>query len=98
MNYIEQFADAQVDQETGYELRLLNQELGKKFNMELTEIEVEESCDADGNHTITFKQNKEQDDKPRSDAKAKASHLRLVTPEEGSTSVEPEQLDTLDTE
>ena len=98
MNYIEMFADAQVDQETGYELRLLNQELGAKFNMELTEIVVEEFADADGNPSFTLKQNKVKDKKPRSDAKAKASHLRLVKPEEASTSVEPEQLDTLDTE
>ena len=98
MNYIEMSADAQVDQETGYELRLLNQELGAKFNMELTEIVVEEFADADGNPSFTLKQNKVKDKKPRSDAKAKASHLRLVKPEEASTSVEPEQLDTLDTE
>ena len=98
MNYIEQFADAQVDQETGYELRLLNQELGKKFDMQLTEIDIEESYDADGNLSITLKQNNQQDEQPRPGAKAKASHLRLVKPEEASTSVEPEQLDTLDTE
>ena len=98
MNYIEMFADAQVDQETGYELRLLNCELGKKFNMKLTEIEVVESEDAEGNPSFTLKQNRKQDRQPRSGAKAKTSHLRLVKPEKASTSVDAEQLDTLDTE
>tara|TARA_B100001559_G_C16294463_1_gene526670 strand:- start:109 stop:465 length:357 start_codon:yes stop_codon:yes gene_type:complete len=98
MNYMEMFSDAQVDQETAYELRLLNQELGKKFGITLTEIDIEESVDAEGNLNITLKKNREQDGKPGSDAKAKASHLRLVKPEETSSSVDAEQLDTLDTE
>ena len=84
------FADAQVDQETGYELRLLNQELGAKFNMELTEIVVEEFADADGNPSFTLKQNKEQDNETPPNAKAKR-HLRLVEPVEASPSLDDEQ-------
>ena len=87
MNFMEMFADAQVDQETEYEIRLINRDLGKKFGITHPEIEVEESLDADGNPTITLKQNKEQDNETPPNAKAKR-HLRLVEPVEHSPSLD----------
>ncbi len=91
MNFIEMFADAQVDQETEYEIRLVNRELGAKFGLTLPTIEAIESKDADGNPTLTFKQNEEQDSEPPPNAKAKR-HLRLVHPNETSSSVDDEHL------
>ena len=51
------FADAQVDQETEYEIRLINRELGDKFGLTLPTVEAIESKDADGNLVITLKAN-----------------------------------------
>ena len=87
MNFIEMFADAQVDQETEAEIRIINRELGDKFGLKRKEVEVEESVDADGNPTITLKQNREQDVEAPPNAKAKR-HLRLVNPNEHSSSVD----------
>ena len=87
MNFIEMFADAQVDQETEAEIRIINRELGDKFGLKRKEVEVEESVDADGNPTITLKQNREQDEEAPPNATAKR-HLRLVNPNEHSSSVD----------
>jgi len=97
LNHLEMFADAQVDQETEYEIRLINRELGDKFGLTLPTVEAIESKDADGNLVITLKANKEKDSEASSNAKAKR-HLRLVKPNEDSPSADAEQLDTLDTE
>lgn len=90
LNHLEMFADAQVDQETEYEIRQINRELGAKFGIELTQVDSIESYDADGNLVITLKQNKEQDNETPPNAKAKR-HLRLVEPVEASPSLDDEQ-------
>lgn len=95
MNFMEMFADAQVDQETEYEIRIINRELGDKFGLKRNEVEVEESVDAEGNPTITLKQNKEQDNETPPNAKAKR-HLRLVEPVKHSLSLDTDPLDTLE--
>ena len=38
LNHLEMFADAQVDQETEYEIRLINRELGDKFGLTLPTV------------------------------------------------------------
>jgi hypothetical protein len=90
MNFIEMFADAQVDQETEFEIRQINRELGDKFGLKRTEVLTEEGVDAEGNPTLTFKQNEEQDSETPPNAKAKR-HLRLVEPVEASSSLDDEQ-------
>jgi hypothetical protein len=87
MNFIEMFADAQVDQETEFEIRQINRELGDKFGLKREEVLTEEGVDADGNPTITFKQNSEQDNETPPNAKAKR-HLRLVEPVKHSLSLD----------
>ncbi|SVA51684.1 uncharacterized protein METZ01_LOCUS104538 [marine metagenome] len=89
LNHLEMFADAQVDTETEFEIRYINRDLGRKFGIKLPRVEVEESKDADGNLVITLKQNEEQDVEAPPHATAKR-HLRLVKPEEASSSVDPE--------
>ena len=90
LNHLEMFADAQVDQETEYEIRQINRELGDKFGLKRTEVLTEEGVDAEGNPTLTFKQNEEQDSETPPNAKAKR-HLRLVEPVEASPSLDDEQ-------
>jgi len=87
LNHLEMFADAQVDQETEFEIRIINRELGKKFGIKLPRVEVIEDRDADGNLVITFKKNEEEDEEAPPNARAKG-HLRLVDPNEHSISLD----------
>jgi hypothetical protein len=94
LNHLEMFADAQVDQETEFEIRAINRELGDKFGLKLPRVEVIEDKDADGNLVITFKKNEEEDGEAPPNAIAKR-HLRLVKPNEHSPSLDDPPLETL---
>jgi|TARA_B110000438_G_scaffold189360_1_gene181013 hypothetical protein len=83
MNFMEMFADAQVDQESEHELRQINCELGAKFGLIRTEIQSIEGEDADGNPTVTFKANSDPAVWESNETEAPAlpgevKHLRLV--------------------
>tara|TARA_B110000495_G_scaffold173097_1_gene162417 strand:+ start:38 stop:442 length:405 start_codon:yes stop_codon:yes gene_type:complete len=90
MNFMEMFADAQVDQESEHELRQINCELGAKFGLIRHEIAAEEGEDADGNPTVTFKANSnpavwepKETDAPALPGEVK--HLRLVEDADSKT-------------
>ena len=102
MNFMEMFADAQVDQETEQELRQINCELGAKFGLIRTEIRSEEGVDADGNPTVTFKQNVDQSPWKSTETDAPAlpgeiKQLRLVKDAVSKSNVDKDNKNTEDT-
>lgn len=63
LSYSEQQADCQIDEDASDHIRLLNRELGERFGIEYTNLEIEESEDGDGNLTLTLKEQREADDR-----------------------------------
>jgi len=63
LNNSETLADCQWDAESADDIRLLNRELGERFGIEYTNLEIEESEDGDGNLTLTIKEQREADDR-----------------------------------
>jgi hypothetical protein len=63
LNNSETLADCQWDADSADDIRLLNRELGERFGIEYTNLEIEESEDGDGNLTLTIKEQREADDR-----------------------------------
>ena len=59
LNNSERLADAQWEDDSADEIRLLNRELGDRFGLEYTDLTIIEGEDGDGNLQLTIKEHAE---------------------------------------